>query len=132
MKASFYLDKPDRETTSILLNVWLSGKRIRLATGITIEPRHWLHDRQTVRTTDPQHNAHKKSLDRILRFVNDTFNKLVPSGKDKLISTDDIESFTRRIKEFISPELVEKSDAPESFRPSPRSSRPTLYEREPA
>lgn len=60
-------------------------------------------------------NAHKKSLDRILRFVNDTFNKLVPSGKDKLISTEDVESFTRRIKEFISPELVEKSDVPESF-----------------
>ncbi|MBK7032423.1 MAG: phage integrase SAM-like domain-containing protein [Ignavibacteria bacterium] len=115
MKASFYLDKPDRETTSILLNVWLSGKRIRLATGITIEPRHWLHDRQTVRTSDPQHNAHKKRLDHILRFVTDTFNKLVPSGKDKLMSSKDVEDFTTRIKEFISPDLVPKDNVPESF-----------------
>ena len=64
MRPSFYLDKPKRQSSSIMLNVAIGGKRIRFGTGVIIEPKHWNSEKGSVRSTDPHRNANTKTLDR--------------------------------------------------------------------
>lgn len=103
MQLSLYLDKPQRSTTSVLLNVALGGKRFRFGTGVTLEPKHWNAERQTVRSSDPQRNAHQKRLEALMSHVRSVYNDLTPSGKVHLLSASDYALFQERIRSFLAP-----------------------------
>lgn len=115
MRQSLYLDKPERQSSSIMLNIALGGKRIRFGTGVIIDPKHWNSDKECVRATDPQRNAHQKRLDLLTAFVRKTYNELVPSGDEKILSSEDLKNFTVRIRSFLRPAEDESGGKPGTF-----------------
>ena len=90
-----------------MLNVAISGKRIRFATGVIVEPKHWNPDKQVPRSTDPHRNAHIKQLARVAEFVQRAYNELIPSGSSKSISLGDIDQLKISVRTFLEPEESE-------------------------
>ncbi|MBC8124888.1 MAG: tyrosine-type recombinase/integrase [Candidatus Kapabacteria bacterium] len=115
MRLSFYLDKPERQSSSIMLNVALGGKRFRFGTGVIIDPKHWNAEKGSVRSTDPHRNANQKKLNHISEFVRTCYNELIPSGKEKILSSDDLANFTNRIRTFLSPTEDTETTRPRTF-----------------
>ena len=115
MHITLYLDKPERATTSVLLNIALSGKRIRFGTGVTIAPEHWNKAKQKVRSTDPLQNAHQKKLDALTTFIKSAYNELNPVGTTKALSNEDIGAFKARVREYLAPHKHEPNIAPTPF-----------------
>ncbi|MBK7576331.1 MAG: tyrosine-type recombinase/integrase [Ignavibacteria bacterium] len=104
MRITFYLDKPKRSTSSLLMNVAFAGRRMRVATGVVLEPEHWNHDRQTVRSSDPGRNAHQKRLEAITTFVQKAYNEVTPSGDVSVLSDEVVRAFEEKIRAFLSPQ----------------------------
>lgn len=120
MRISFYLDKPDRSSSSVLLNIALASRRIRLGTGVIIAPKNWNQSRQKVRSTDPQRNAHQKRLDLITSFVTGAYNKLAPAGESHVLTSADIDVFVRAVRSFAS--------TTEELNPNPDDSFESIFQ----
>jgi integrase len=118
MRATFYLDKPSAARTTVMLNVSLSGKRLRFGTGISIEPQHWNEQRQEPRASDPLRNAHSRRLAQILATVSKLFNSLNVEEGAESGGTTEIDVFRDKIREYLSPnesDAVFRSDMESRF-----------------
>lgn len=115
MRLTFYADKPNEARTAIMVRIALSGRRLRFGTGISIDPRFWNKDRQEVRSKDPDRNANARKIESIGQFIRDAYNDMVPSGKDKLLSEEDLEKLQEKIHGFLSPLSVKPKPTDVSF-----------------
>ncbi|MBS1562709.1 MAG: site-specific integrase [Bacteroidetes bacterium] len=115
MRLNYYLDKPDRPTTPVMVNLALCGKRFRFSTGVTVDPKHWSDERQAVKSGDPHQNAHQKRLNAITAFIQRAYNELTPSGVEKLLTNADLSSFIQSVKHFIAPTPDEGSEHGTTF-----------------
>lgn len=115
MRLNFYVDKPKESHSPILANLAIAGKRYRFGTGVALDPRHWNVDRQEPRSSDPDRNAHLKRLDAISKYVRQAYNDVNPSGKDKLLSTEDVETFVAKIRAYLTPEKSARATNEHSF-----------------
>ncbi|MBS1562375.1 MAG: tyrosine-type recombinase/integrase [Bacteroidetes bacterium] len=98
-----------------MANLAIAGKRYRFGTGVVIDPRLWNAGKQTIKTSDPNYNAHSKRLQTISTYVQRAYNELHPSGKDKLLSRSDIETLVQRIRAFIAPDSGHASKTENTF-----------------
>ncbi len=101
-----------------MLNVSLSGKRLRFGTGISIEPQHWNEQRQEPRASDPLRNAHSRRLAQILATVSKLFNSLNVEEGAESGGTTEIDVFRDKIREYLSPnesDAVFRSDMESRF-----------------
>lgn len=120
MRLTYYVDKPKEDHSVLMLNVALAGRRFRLGTGIALNPKHWNQDKQDVRSADPDLNIHRKRIAAITAYVREAYAEIGPSRKDKLLSAEDVESFVRSIKLYISNDTpassVVENSLPSRFR----------------
>jgi integrase len=103
MRLSFYLDKPQSPRTAVMINVAVFGQRLRFSSGISLEPRHWNADRQTVKSTDPHVNVNARRLKSIEAFIVDRYHhQLQASSKQQF----DVESFRTAVLAFVNPDAA--------------------------
>ena len=115
MRLTFYADKPNETRTAIMVRIAISGRRLRFGTGISLDPRLWNQERQETRSKDPDRNANAKKLEAIAQFIRDAYNSMVPSGKDRLLSEEDLEQLQEKIRGFLSPLSVKPKPTAVSF-----------------
>ncbi|KAB2893464.1 MAG: hypothetical protein IT218_02020, partial [Ignavibacteria bacterium] len=101
MRLSFYLDKPQSPRTAVMINVAVFGQRLRFSSGISLEPRHWNADRQTVKSTDPHVNVNARRLKSIEAFIVDRYHHQLQASSKKQF---DVESFRAAILTFLNPD----------------------------
>ncbi|KXK33471.1 MAG: Tyrosine recombinase XerC [Chlorobi bacterium OLB6] len=101
MRLSFYLDKPQSPRTAVMINVAVFGQRLRFSSGVSLEPRHWNADRQTVKSTDPHVNVNARRLKSIEAFIVDRYHHQLQASSKKQF---DVESFRAAILTFLNPD----------------------------
>jgi integrase len=84
-----------------MINVAVLGRRLRFSSGISLEPRHWNADRQTVKSTDPHVNVNVRRLKSIEAFIVDRYHHELQASSKKQF---DVESFRAAILTFLNPD----------------------------
>ena len=84
-----------------MINVAVFGQRLRFSSGISLEPRHWNADRQTVKSTDPHVNVNARRLKSIEAFIVDRYHHQLQASSKKQF---DVESFRAAILTFLNPD----------------------------
>ena len=101
MRLTFYPDRKDSPTTTIMANVAFAGQRFRFSTGVSVPPANWNHDAQEIRKADPNRAAHNKHLAAVQSEIRTAYNE-IKFGKDgKALSQDAVRQFVARVKEFL-------------------------------
>lgn len=102
MRLTFYIDRPDATISTVMVNVAFSGKRFRFSTGVSIAPSNWNHERQEIRSLDPDRGAHMKRLHAIEAEIRSAYHA-IPFGKDgKIVGQESINQFQQQVKNFLS------------------------------
>ncbi len=101
MRPSFYLNKPPPSGSAVMINVAVFGQRLRCSSGISLKPKHWNVDRQTVKSTDPHVNVNARRLKSIEAFIVDRYHHQLQASSKKQF---DVESFRAAILTFLNPD----------------------------
>jgi integrase len=102
MRINFYIDRKEATVSALMVDVALSGKRLRYSSGISLEPKYWNHDAQEVRAACPRHLAYNKMLHAIRNEIQSAFHSMDFGSGGKIIDNHQIERFSQRIKHFLS------------------------------
>ncbi|KAB2929127.1 MAG: site-specific integrase, partial [Rhodocyclaceae bacterium] len=97
----FYLNKPPPSGSAVMINVAVFGQRLRCSSGISLKPKHWNVDRQTVKSTDPHVNVNARRLKSIEAFIVDRYHHQLQASSKKQF---DVESFRAAILTFLNPD----------------------------
>lgn len=91
VKINFYLDKPNSVKQTCIMVSCHASKRIKVSTGISIDPEHWNRNKQEVKDITAT-NRFRKKTNKKLRKIKSRIEKayLKISLKNRLITRDDI------------------------------------------
>lgn len=104
MRVKFYVDRKDAPVSALMVDIAFNGKRSRYSSGISIEPRHWNHSAQEVRSGCPGHVALNKQIAAITTEVRSAFHGINFGAGGKIITSAEYKRFNDRIKRFLSGE----------------------------
>lgn len=106
MRLSFYLDKPDTDRSVVMLNLSFRGHRLRLGTGISLEPKHWNANRQEPKPSSPSVNQDRRRLLAIAEFIREAFDTFRFGDKKHAVTTVDIAAFKEQLSTYLTPEAI--------------------------